>query len=250
MPFIERDAGTLLYTGDYKLRPSRTIRQAEPRHADVLVMESTYGSPYFSFPPASEVEERLLELVEAAFAEGKQPVVHGYSLGKSQENIRILTDAGHNVTMHGAIWQMSQFYRKFGVHLGLDDQLRKYNKADFSGDKQLDLRERGVLVCPPRDARGAVTAQFGENIVRIMMSGWALTSGSQFRYGVEHVLPLSDHASWDELVETLEIVRPKHVVAHHGFADFPKHLHKLGLPEKLGFDVRLAKPPAQLELFN
>ena len=246
---VERDAGSLLYTGDFKLRKSRTVPPADPRPADVLVTESTYGSPYFRFPPADEVEQRLVDLVAAAFAEGKQPVVHGYSLGKSQENARILTDAGFNVTMHGALWHISGFYQKHGVSLGRADQLRRYKKADFSGDKQLDLEERGVLLCPPRDARGAVTQQFGERVCRIMMSGWALSQNARFRYGVEHALPLSDHADWDELLETIERVRPKHVVAHHGFADFPDHLHKTGLPDRLGFTVRLAKPPAQMELF-
>ena len=249
MTFVERDRGTLLYTGDYKLRHSRTIPHAEPRQADVLVMESTYGSPYFNFPPAEQVEQQLIDLVGQAFRDGNQPVVHGYSLGKSQENLKILTDAGFNVTMHGAIWRMTEFYRQFGVDLGRDDQLRPYKKGDFVGETQLDLEERGVLICPPREARGAMTSQFGDKVVRIMMSGWALSNGATFRYGVEHALPLSDHASWDELVETIELVRPRHVVAHHGFADFPDHLHKLGLPAKLGFDVRLAKPPAQLELF-
>ena len=249
MTLVTRDAGTLLYTGDYKLRRSRTVPHAEPRPADVLVMESTYGSPFFRFPPAAEVEQRLVEIVAAAFGEGKQPVVHGYSLGKSQENVRILTDAGFNVTMHGAIWHMSEFYRRFGVRLGRDDQLRRYAAKDFKGKAALDLRERGVLVCPPRDARGPVTAQFGDRVCRVMMSGWALSKDARFRYGVEHALPLSDHADWDEIVETIERVRPRHVVAHHGFADFPNHLHKLGLPGRLGFDVRLAKPPAQMELF-
>ena len=249
MPLVTTDRGSLLYTGDFKLRHSRTVPHARPEHADVLVMESTYGSPYFRFPPAKDVEQWLVELVAGAVKEGKQPVVHGYSLGKSQENIRILTDAGFNVTMHGAIHRITEFYREYGVAMGRDDQLRRYKKADFSGPKQLDLEERGVLVCPPRDARGAVTAQFGERVCRIMMSGWALSKDARFRYGVEHALPLSDHADFDELIETIEIVRPKHVVSHHGFPDFPDHLHKLGLPEKLGFEVRLAKPPAQMELF-
>ena len=250
MMLVARPVGTLLYTGDYKLRPSRTVPQAEPREADVLVMETTYGSPYFRFPPAEDVEQQLVEIVADAFRRGDQPVVHGYSLGKSQENARILTDAGFNVTMHGAIWHMSEFYRRFGVSLGRDDQLRRYKGSDFRGDKALPLEERGVLLCPPRDARGAVTGQFRDRVCRIMMSGWALSPNARYRYGVEHALPLSDHADWDEIVETLERVRPRHVVAHHGFADFPNHLHKLGLPSRLGFDVTLAKPAAQLELFG
>ena len=47
---VERPEGALLYTGDFKLRPSLTVEQADPEPADVLVMESTYGLPMFRFP--------------------------------------------------------------------------------------------------------------------------------------------------------------------------------------------------------
>ncbi len=46
---------TLLYTGDFKLRPGRSAEQAEFRHADTLVMETTFGVPRYRFPPAKEV---------------------------------------------------------------------------------------------------------------------------------------------------------------------------------------------------
>ena len=39
---------TLLYTGDFKLGPSATSEPAELPHADVLVMESTFGRPQVS----------------------------------------------------------------------------------------------------------------------------------------------------------------------------------------------------------
>src|SRR5688572_17999395 len=47
MLHVTRPEGTLLYTGDFKLRESLTVERAEPVHADVLVMESTYGQPHF-----------------------------------------------------------------------------------------------------------------------------------------------------------------------------------------------------------
>src|SRR5687768_16054019 len=46
---VEHDGGVLLYTGDFKLRSSLTVPQAEPVKADCLVMESTFGKPMFRF---------------------------------------------------------------------------------------------------------------------------------------------------------------------------------------------------------
>ena len=50
--------------------------------------------------------------------DNRQPIVMGYSLGKSQEICRILTDAGLNVTLQGAPYAVSGIYERFAVALG------------------------------------------------------------------------------------------------------------------------------------
>jgi len=232
--------GSLLYTGDFKLRPSLTAEAAQPRPADVLVMESTYGLPVFRFPPWREVADELLDRVESAFRAGRQPIVMGYSLGKAQEITRLLTDGGFNVTAHGAVASMSEIYRTFGVALGT---WRRYRPEDFHGPAALDLRERGVLVAPPHVARSAFVTRFKEPC-RIMLSGWALLKNAIYRYGVDHALPLSDHADFGELLELAEQVRPRKIYTHHGYAEFVETLRARG------HDAALARPPAQLELFG
>src|SRR5688500_9817416 len=94
MVHVTRPEGTLLYTGDFKLRDCLTVGPARPAEADVLVMESTFGLPFFRFPPWREVVDQLIEIVGDALKAGRQPIVMGYSLGKSQEITRILTGAG------------------------------------------------------------------------------------------------------------------------------------------------------------
>lgn len=240
---IERPEGSLLYTGDFKLRPSLTVEAAELPRADYLLMESTYGLPPFRFPPWRSVADELCEIVGRAIRDGRQPLVYGYSLGKAQEIVRILTDAGLTVTQHGAVANMSGIYQDFGVHLGRPEQLRRYNAADFHGPAVLDLAERGVMVAPPQAAKGAFTTKF-ENPLRVMMSGWALQPGAVYRYQVDKCLPLSDHADFDELLETVERVGPKKVFAHHGFAGFVDELRKRGV------EASLARPEKQMALFE
>ena len=57
---------SLLYTGDFKLGPSATAEEAELPHADVLVMESTFGLPRYRMPPREETIAKLLDIVHAA----------------------------------------------------------------------------------------------------------------------------------------------------------------------------------------
>jgi Cft2 family RNA processing exonuclease len=202
-------------------------------------MESTYGLPIFRFPPWRDVAAQLVDLCEQAFRDGRQPIVMGYSLGKSQEIARILTDAGLNVTMHGAVHTMSQLYEQLGVPLG---RYRRYAFVDFHSDAAIDLRERGVLIAPPHVARTSFVTRF-KNPCRIMMTGWALLKNAIYRYGVDHALPLSDHADFDELLELIDRVRPKKVFTHHGYREFVDELHKRNI------EAELARPDEQLLLF-
>src|SRR5438045_2746358 len=55
MGLVETDGQTLLYTGDFKLRPGLSAEVGTPQPADVLVMETTYGRPQYVFPATSEV---------------------------------------------------------------------------------------------------------------------------------------------------------------------------------------------------
>jgi Cft2 family RNA processing exonuclease len=240
MLFVQREAGRFIYTGDFKLRACLTVPPAELREADVLVMETTYGLPFFRFPPRENVAAELLERVEQALRDGRQPIVMGYSLGKAQEVVRILTGGGHNVTVHGAVYHLNEVYERLGVPLG---RYRRYAFEDFHGAGALDLRERGVLVAPPNVARSGFVTRF-ENPCRIVMTGWGLLKNAKYRYGVDHVLPLSDHADFDELLETVERVRPRKVFTHHGYREFAETLRARGI------DATPARKDPQMMLFG
>ena len=232
MLHLSCNEGTLLYTGDFKLRESLTLGPAEPARADVLVMECTYGNPLFRFPPWRQVAEELVELVRAAMEDGRQPIVLGYSLGKAQELTRILTDAGLVVTLHGAAWTMHQQYEMLSNPVG---PARRYVWEDFHGPEALDLRERGVLIAPPHVARTPFVTRF-KNPLRIMASGWGMMKNAQYRFGVDRVLPLSDHADFDALMDLIARVAPKKIYTHHGSRDFAERL------KMQGFDAQCARP--------
>jgi Cft2 family RNA processing exonuclease len=240
MVHVTRPDGTLLYTGDFKLRDSLTAAAAEPCRADVLVMESTYGRPLFRFPPWRQVVAELVERASGALRAGRQPVVMGYSLGKAQEAVRVLTDAGLPVTCHGAVFAMNQISERLGVRLG---PYRRYRFEDFHGPAALDLAERGVLIAPPHVARSGFVTRFDDPL-RIVLTGWSMLKGAQYRYGVDHALPLSDHADFDELLELIDRVQPRKVFTFHGYRDFADVLRQRGI------DACCAEPAAQLSLFG
>jgi len=94
MAWIEAEGHTLLYTGDFKLRHSLSAEPCEPRPADILIMETTYGRPVYRFPPTAEVLNGVVQFCREALDNDEIPVLLGYSLGKSQELLRGLSNAG------------------------------------------------------------------------------------------------------------------------------------------------------------
>jgi DNA ligase-1 len=91
--FVQTDAGSLLYTGDFKLRAGQSAEPTEWRQADTLIMETTFGLPRYRFPPTAEVVAQIVAFCRDALDEGAVPVLLGYSLGKAQEVLCSLAGA-------------------------------------------------------------------------------------------------------------------------------------------------------------
>jgi Cft2 family RNA processing exonuclease len=215
MLLVESAGRSLLYTGDFKLGPSATAEPAELPRADVLIMESTFGTPRYRMPPRSETVERLLELVAGTLAAGATPVIHAYPLGKSQEATRLLTLAGVRVLQHPTIFAVSREYMACGVELG---DVCEFRPELVAGCAVVTLPQGG------RDWRLRGIAR----PVSIALTGWAIDPATKYRWGVDHALPLSDHADYDELLAAAEQVGAAEIYCVHGPRDFVGHLRGAG----------------------
>jgi putative mRNA 3-end processing factor len=230
MLYAEDGERSLLYTGDFKLGTSATSEPAELPHADTLIMECTFGRPQYRLPPREAVIERLFMLVQDALADGRTPVIHAYPLGKSQEVTKLLTDRGVPVLQHPTIYAVSRVYETCGMDLG-----------DFGMFDGRPLNGHAVVTLP-RGSRDFRLPGLGRT-VSIAVTGWAADGWAKYRLGVDYALPLSDHADYDQLVETVRRVKPREVFCTHGPAEFAEHLCELG------FNAYPLHPPAQRRLF-
>src|SRR5262249_36877658 len=66
---------TLLYTGDFKLRPGKSAEQAEWRKADTLIMETTFGLPRYQFPPTGEVVDQIVAFCRETIGDCRGPLL-------------------------------------------------------------------------------------------------------------------------------------------------------------------------------
>src|SRR4051794_3250266 len=104
--FVETPHGSLLYTGDFKLRPGKSAEAAQSTHAETLIMETTFGLPRYKFPPTEQVVNAIVAFCRDALEDEHVPVLLGYSLGKAQEILCALDGAGLVPMLHGSIYEM------------------------------------------------------------------------------------------------------------------------------------------------
>lgn len=188
---VEATGQRVVYTGDFKLRHNPTADACPIIPCDVLVMESTFGHPSFTFPHEDEALAALRAFVEKAQGYGQTPVVLGYGLGKAQEALWHLLSLGYPVRYDAAVARVVEVYQRWGVSFAGDH-------AVF--DPEVDQWPAGaVAVVPPTSRRG----DFYRSLYRprtAMLTGWAMDPVARFRYHCDDTVPLSDHADFPDLV--------------------------------------------------
>ncbi|HOD89591.1 MAG TPA: MBL fold metallo-hydrolase [archaeon] len=219
MYFFEGDGETLLYTGDFNPNTSLLLKGAEPVHADILVIESTFGRPNFSFPDLFETYDTLVKKIKYDLANNNFIVFGGYSLGKNQELIFFINNFfKEKPIVDPKTFSYSEVYKKYGY--SLDYELLDGN-----------LRDNNFLVLPISLVNKALvhtlSLQLDRNVSAYVFTGWNYTRG------VNNV-PISAHGDYRSLLNFVSQVNPKQVYTVHGFArEFAHSVEKeLGINAK------------------
>ena len=204
-----------LYTGDLKLQPNPTAAPAQPVACDTLIIESTYGHPQYQFPPQDEVLDQCFSILRSWLTSGHTPVVVSYRIGKAQEMLHHLVTAGFQVALEESIWKATETFQDAGVSFP-------------SGFRLLDGRPKdGEVVMRPPGRKRAVEGDLSG--VRTMgLTGWAVDPALRYRSSASTVLPFSDHADFNELLDYVKAVQPKQVFTVHGYPQLAGRLRELG----------------------
>jgi len=117
---------SILYTSDFKLGRSLLLNPAVSRfqRVDNLIMESTYGGEGDVMPGRTEVENRLVYLVNETFQKGGKVLIPTLAVGRAQEVALILARAMNNksieeapVFIDGMITEVSKVHSAFPSYL-------------------------------------------------------------------------------------------------------------------------------------
>jgi putative mRNA 3-end processing factor len=226
---VEDASGSrVAYTGDFRLDGTPVLG------CDTLVVEATYGTPSCRRPFKMDVKELLVSMVEKKLRDGTV-YVFGFH-GKLQEVMQILHDADVSVpfVMPERVFNVSQVCEQHGMQLGcLTSSMAREGKTLL--DENLPC-----VAFYHMNSRGHV----GLNNSRICVSGWEFHSPCRQIGAKEHLIALSDHSDFDDLIEYVRRSKPKRVITDNYRVSHGETLAK-EIKKRLGIHA-VAMPKARV----
>lgn len=203
---IEYRGYRVVISGDYKRRVDQTCEPFVPVSCDVFITEATFGLPVFRHPPDADEIGKLLKSVE--LFPDRCHVVGAYALGKCQRIINLLREAGWDrpIPLHGALKNLCGLYERLGVSLGQLEDATVNDVSSFVG---------AIVLAPPSALANKWIRRLPEPVTA-MASGWMLIRQRARQRNVELPMVISDHADWNELLQTLDDVAAPEVWVTHG----------------------------------
>jgi Cft2 family RNA processing exonuclease len=207
---IEYKNERLVYTGDIKLRRPLAGETTQPLQCDRLIIESTFGLPIYKLLEREAAMNAIVRFARECLEEKVTPVFIGYALGRGQEVVHVLCDAGIPTAVHGAIAKFIPVYQECGY--------------TFNGWEPYEARAtagKALVVVP---SHGAALETSGKSIRIAYVSGWAALDNARTRSGAEELIPYSDHADFDELLTLVTHSQAKDIDVVHGYTEPFAHI--------------------------
>jgi len=207
LQFLVSHRVDLVYTGDICTEDRILLKPARPLRCDVLVIEATYGSPKYIFPPRRELYRAIVELSKSLRDRGL--VLAGRRIGVTQELTALLSFSKVATPLvHNSVARINAIYERYGELLG------SYVVTDST------IPPRGVSIVPLNAARKREA---------LPCTGWA----AAWKSGI----PLSSHSDFERLLNYVKLSSPQEVYTVYGFV---KELAS-AVRERLGIEARPVK---------
>ncbi len=209
---VNTPEGTVLYTGDLCTEETFTMNPATPAECDILVIETTFGSPMFKFPKREDIAVEVYQWAVNTVINGRIPTFKTDSIGNAQEVISILNQYTNlPVVTNKSASKVTDLYREAGYNL---------DSVDAQSEEGEELLESGkCALITPKGSK-----PMWDNLDIALASGWATIMGRK-----RIAFPLSDHADYRGLMSHIRKCKPKRVLTFHGgnfTKDFHNHVRK------------------------
>lgn len=159
------------------------------------------------------------------------PIIFIESLGKAQDLIQFLGEKKVHSSLHQEIFRKVKVYEKYG-----------YSFINYEGFSTKDIKGK-VLIFSINMRKSAYIKSIAKKRTCVVM-GLALENENIIKSVFDVAFPLSNHAGYDELIQYIEIVKPKEILLLEGSCiEFSNKLNSMG------YNAKPVENPVQLKLF-
>lgn len=192
---LEYDGERVVISGDFKRHPDPTCKAFEVVPCDVFVTEATFALPVFKHPQLEDEINKLMRSMKTL--PERTHMVGVYALGKCQRVMLALRAAGytHPFYIHGALIKLIELYESFGFDFG------PWQAVSDISVKDRDILRGKIVLCPPSALADRWSRRMPDPLLT-MASGWMQIRARARQRRAEMALIVSDHADWDDLIET------------------------------------------------
>jgi putative mRNA 3-end processing factor len=217
---LEHRGQVVVVSGDYKRQIDPTCEPFELVPCHHFITEATFGLPVYRWDEPAQVFDQINRWWRGNAVEGRTSVIFAYSLGKSQRLLAGVDRTIGPLLTHGAVERLVNAYRKTGVSMPATRNPTKADKAELKS---------GLVIAPGSTAGSPWMKRFGD-YSSASASGWMCVRGQRRRGGLDRGFVLSDHADWNDLIQTIKQTGAETVGVTHGFiAPLTRYLTEIGL---------------------
>lgn len=218
---LEYNGEVWVFTGDYKIENDGISGQFEPIRCNTFITESTFGLPIYRWKPQSVIFSNIKEWISTNRSNNKTSVLIAYSLGKTQRILQTVAEATDHIFAHGAIYNMQRALNQAGWNFP--------EVKHVTSDIPKEVLQQSVVLAPSGADASPWIRRFIPYSVGVC-SGWMQVRGNVRRRNVDAGFPLSDHADWNGLLETVKATGAEKVYVTHGFQSaFSRYLNEIGI---------------------
>ena len=210
---------SLVYSGDYQMSEPLLGERIETREADVLIMDSTYADPSIVFDDRNEVVTAIQHYARMKLEKGI--VLFGAPIiGRAQELVRILNEAGMTPLVDERIGSANGIYSRHGIGLS-------YTQASLAGSEFRSAENFVAVVEQSKldQLKESLAAGCSKRVFTAVATGMA----KSFRFDTDVQFALSDHADFRQALDYISACSPRLILTvGRNSSIFAKNLERRG----------------------